>query len=98
MSDKPDAYRSLDVSMLNAIIFKDILNFNPEDNPDIAYSPNAEEFIERVNSDDSCLAFFLNPVRMQQIIAVALKGERMPAKSTYFYPKLLSGLLINKLE
>jgi len=96
MSDKPDAYRTLDVSMLNAIVFKEILGFSPENNPDITYSPNAEELIERVDSDDSCLVFFLNPVRMQQIIAVALKGERMPAKSTYFYPKLLSGLLVNK--
>ena len=42
--------------------------------------------------------FFLNPVKIEQIMQVALKGEKMPSKSTYFYPKVLSGLVINKFN
>jgi len=51
-----------------------------------------------VDKDPLKIAFFLNPVKMEQIINVALGGNKMPPKSTYFYPKVLSGLVINKLE
>ncbi len=100
ISDKPKEYRSLDASILNHLVFKNVLGFdldNLENKVDITFSPDAEEFINKVNEDGSYIAFFLNPVKIQQIIAVAMAGHRMPAKSTYFYPKLLSGLLVNKL-
>lgn len=98
MSDKPEEYRSLDVSILNSLVLKKILTENPEDNENIAYSPCAQDFIERVDSNPSYAAFFLTAVKIRQLIALALKGERMPSKSTYFYPKVLSGLLINKFQ
>ena len=96
LSDRPKDYRVLDVSILNHLVFKKI--FGIENNENLEFSPHADEFIEKVDSDPSYIAFFLNPVRMEQIIAVASKGERMPPKSTYFYPKVLSGLVINKHE
>jgi len=96
MADKPKEYRTLDVSILNHLVFKKI--FGIENNETLTFSPHAEEFMEIVDKDSSCIAFFLNPVKMEQIIAVALSGERMPAKSTYFYPKVLSGLVISKHE
>jgi uncharacterized protein (DUF1015 family) len=96
LADKPKDYRTLDVSILNHLVFKKI--FDIENNECLTFSPHPEEFIEDVDSDPLAIAFFLNPVKMQQIIAVALKGERMPPKSTYFYPKVLSGLVINKHE
>ena len=43
------------------------------------------------------VAFFLNPTHIEEITAIASKLEKMPQKSTYFYPKLLSGLVINKI-
>jgi uncharacterized protein (DUF1015 family) len=98
ITDKPKEYRSLDVVILNYLILKEILGSKPSDNQNIAFGPSAEEFVERVDNDSLCIAFFLNPVRVEQIISVALKGERMPPKSTYFYPKVLSGLVINKHE
>jgi len=67
-----------------------------EDKENITFSPNADELIEKVDNETSYIAFWLNPVKVQQIISVALTGERMPPKSTYFYPKVLSGLVINK--
>lgn len=96
MNDKPKEYRSLDVSILNQLVFKNILKYNLEDKDSLTYSPNPDELIEGVNNDSSAIAFFLNPVKMSQIIAVALGGNKMPPKSTYFYPKVLSGLVINK--
>ena len=43
-------------------------------------------------------AFLLNPTRVEQVVAVAEAGDRMPEKSTYFYPKPVTGLVLNPLE
>ncbi|MDD4979673.1 MAG: DUF1015 domain-containing protein [Candidatus Omnitrophica bacterium] len=96
ISDKPHSVRSLDVSILNHLIFKKAMGMGAGDQENIAYSPHAQELIDRVDSDNTYIAFFLNPVKIQQIISVALTGQKMPPKSTYFYPKVLSGLVINK--
>lgn len=98
IGDKPNVFRSLDVCILNAIILKKILGLDLENKESLIFSPYAEEFIEKVDSNPLYIAFFLNPVKVEQIISVALIGERMPAKSTYFYPKVLSGLVINKFD
>ena len=98
IADKPKEYRTLDVAILNYLVLKNILNFDLENLPDVRYDPDPEEFIKEVDADPMKIAFFLNPVKIGQIIDVALGGNKMPPKSTYFYPKVLSGLLVNKLE
>ena len=94
--DKSIGFRSLDVSILNYIVLKKILGVNLENKEKLIFSPNREELIELVNNEPSLVAFFLNPVKIQQIISLALNNEKMPAKTTYFYPKVLSGLVMNK--
>ena len=85
--------RRLSVSVLHSLILERLLGFTcREDN--IAYIINEEEAIEGVERGDYTAAFFLNPTRVEQIRDVALAGERMPGKATYFYPKLLTGLVI----
>ena len=96
IKDKPKEYRSLDVSILNYLILKEVLGIPLEDKQRISFSSDADEFMREVDRDDANIAFFLNPVKVKQIISVALSGHKMPAKSTYFYPKVLSGLVINK--
>ncbi|MBI3753434.1 MAG: DUF1015 family protein, partial [Deltaproteobacteria bacterium] len=54
--------------------------------------------IEEAKKDDRQMAFLLNPTKIEQVKAVATAGQVMPQKSTYFYPKLLSGLVINPIE
>ncbi|MFA6129837.1 MAG: DUF1015 domain-containing protein [Candidatus Omnitrophota bacterium] len=98
IADKPKEYRTLDVAILNYLVLKNILNFDLENLPSVRYDPDPEEFIKEVDADPLKVAFFLNPVKIGQIINVALGGNKMPPKSTYFYPKVLSGLVINKLE
>ncbi len=98
IDDKPREYRLLDVSILNYIVLKKILGLELQDKGVITFNPSAEELIEEVNANPAYTAFFLNPVKVQQLMAVALNGEKLPPKSTYFYPKVLSGLVINKLE
>ncbi len=98
ISDKPAEYRLLDVSILNYLILQNALGLDLEDKEAIQFNNNEEEMLEAVDQDKRQIAFFLNPVKVQQIIKIALAGEKMPAKSTFFYPKVLSGLTINKLE
>lgn len=98
ISDSPREIRSLDVSILNYIILKKALGIDLEKKENIMFSPDQNELIKKVDGDGSCVAFFLNPVKIQEIISVALTREKMPSKSTYFYPKVLSGLVINKHE
>ena len=98
MADKPKEYRWLDAAILNHLVFKDIFGLNPDNLKGLTYSPQAGQFIKEADDDPLKIAFFLNPVKIEQIMAVALAGSKMPPKSTYFYPKVLSGLVINKIE
>jgi uncharacterized protein (DUF1015 family) len=66
----------------------------------LAYTHSAGEALDAVDarSDGADAAFLLEPTPVASIAAVAGEGEVMPQKSTYFYPKALSGLLVNPLE
>ena len=54
--------------------------------------------LKAVDKEDYQAAFILNPPKPEEILAVVQRGEKMPQKSTYFYPKLISGLVINKID
>jgi uncharacterized protein (DUF1015 family) len=64
----------------------------------IAYTPRAEEAVGAVDRGEADVAYLLREPRVDDVFAVAERGERMPAKSTYFYPKPLSGLLFHPLD
>jgi uncharacterized protein (DUF1015 family) len=57
---------------------------------------NPELAVEKVNNGSFQAVFFLNPTRIEDVKKVALADQRMPPKSTYFYPKLLTGMVIYK--
>jgi uncharacterized protein (DUF1015 family) len=61
----------------------------------VGYTPRAEEAVAAVDAGDADAAFLLRPVTVEQVWRVARRGDVMPQKSTYFYPKLLSGLLFH---
>ncbi|MDP2927763.1 MAG: DUF1015 domain-containing protein [Candidatus Omnitrophota bacterium] len=98
IADKPKEYRTLDVAIFNYLVLKNILKLDLNNLTAIKYSPDPYELMEQVDSDPLNVAFFLNPVKIQQIINIAISGNKMPPKSTYFYPKVLSGLVVNKFE
>jgi uncharacterized protein (DUF1015 family) len=98
IADKPKEYRILDVAILNYLVLKNILKLDLDNLSNIKYSPDPIEFMNEADTDPFKIAFFLNPVKIEQIINVALGGYKMPPKSTYFYPKVLSGLVVNKFE
>ncbi|MFA4966874.1 MAG: DUF1015 domain-containing protein [Candidatus Margulisiibacteriota bacterium] len=93
--DKPAAFKHLDVTILHTIIMKKILGGTSEEQ--INYTKDADEAVEGVLDGPYQLAFLLNPTKISDILEIAEKSEKMPQKSTFFYPKLLSGLVINKI-
>jgi uncharacterized protein (DUF1015 family) len=96
--NKPKEYGRLDVSILNHLVFNRVLGIEPDSKDMVIYNQNADELIISVDAKRDSLAFFLNPVKVEQMLSVAAKGERLPPKTTYFYPKVLSGLAINKFN
>lgn len=98
INDRSKEYRTLDVAILNYIILNKILGLNSDGRQNVDFIQDAEELIIKIDSGTSAVGFFLNPVKIEHIMSVALTGEKMPPKSTYFYPKVLSGLVINKFS
>src|SRR6266576_238816 len=64
----------------------------------ISYTPDWQEAVRAVDSGDAAVAVLMRPTRIEDVFAVAERGETMPQKSTYFYPKLVSGLLFLPLD
>lgn len=102
--DKSPPWKSLDVSVLHKLILEKILGLNEDKQARgdfIEYvkdTPNAiDESVAKVDKGQKQVAFFVNPPMIKQIQMVADNGERMPQKSTYFYPKIFTGFTINKL-
>jgi len=93
--DKSLEWKKLDVSILHSAIFRNLLGVKAEEG-NIKYVKTPEEAVSLVESGSAGGAFFLNPTRVEQLKAVAENGDMMPQKSTYFYPKLLTGLVINR--
>jgi len=91
-----DDWRGLGVSLLHRLIIGELLG--QTDLPKPKYVHLVDEVVEGCKTDEFPLAALVMPATVEDIKKISLAGERMPAKSTYFYPKLLSGLVINPLE
>jgi len=94
--NRSQAYRDFDVSILNHIILDKMLGLTSKEN--VAYIVDLKEAYQRIKEGKYQLAFLLNPPRPEMVKAVADAQDRMPSKSTYFYPKLPAGLIINPLD
>ncbi|MGQ9693944.1 MAG: DUF1015 domain-containing protein [Thermodesulfobacteriota bacterium] len=93
--------KKLEVNLLHLLILQELLNISNEDlaaGKYVHYLRDPYDAGKEVLSGKGQIAFFLNPPQVAQVRDVSLAGETMPSKSTYFYPKLLSGLVINPLE
>jgi uncharacterized protein (DUF1015 family) len=93
--------RELDVSTLHHLILDHILGLSPEQQisgETIRYSQDEDAVLQALEKEDYQAAFILNPPKGEEILNIANGGETMPQKSTYFYPKLISGLIVNKID
>jgi uncharacterized protein (DUF1015 family) len=93
--------RELEVSILHHLILEHILGLSPEQQTSgeaIRYSQDEEAVLQALEKEDYQSAFVLNATKSADILAIVDGGETMPQKSTYFYPKLISGLVVNKID
>jgi uncharacterized protein (DUF1015 family) len=88
----PPSVRRLDVALLHVAILEPVLGAGSRD---LEFTHDDDEAVEAVASGRSTAAFLLNPPTVAEVRAVCLAGELMPEKSTYFYPKLASGLVFD---
>lgn len=96
----PPSMIELDVTVLTRLILMRILGFDKErlDNEKlIGYSSVAEQAIDNVRKNGFDMAFVINPTKIEQVREIAAEGLVMPRKSTYFYPKVITGQVMNKL-
>ncbi len=100
LSDHTEPYRRLDTGVLETLILKNALGLSDDDISHfngLFYARDAAEAQAMVRSGDYDAAFLMRPTPVQQVRELAAAGENMPPKSTYFFPKLLTGLLFNPL-
>lgn len=93
--------RELDVSTLHLLILEHILGMTPEQQVSgdrIRYAQDEDAALQVLEKEDYQAAFILNAPKAEEVLTVASGGEKMPQKSTYFYPKLPSGLIVNKID
>jgi uncharacterized protein (DUF1015 family) len=97
----PEAVRKLDVSILHQYIINRAFLGNPDlelDHDDCKYVKDTLGALKSMGSNKYGVAFLMNPTRMEQVCEVAGSGFRMPHKSTYFYPKLATGLVMRDMH
>jgi len=94
--DIPPAIRDLDVSVLHRLVINQIWIGNPEmelEEEDVIYSRDPKVILEKVRRRKACVGFLLNAPTIEQVREIAEQGLRMPPKSTFFYPKIPSGIV-----
>ncbi len=99
ISDKSDAYRGLDVAILHTLILGKVFGIDMENmanQKNLVYTKFAEEAVDSVKDGTFQCSFLLNATKVREIKDVSLANEKMPQKSTYFYPKIITGLVMNK--
>jgi uncharacterized protein (DUF1015 family) len=97
---RSEAYRRLDTAVLEALILKGTLGMSDDDIDHLAglgYARDFDQALALVEAAEYDAAFFMAPTPVEHVQAVAAAGESMPPKSTYFFPKVPTGLVFNPL-
>ena len=96
----PEPYRRLDTAVLEALLLKQALGMTEDDISHLHgldYARDTEQARARVEAGEAEAAFFMSPTPVERVRDVAAAGVNMPPKSTYFFPKVLTGELFNPL-
>ncbi len=99
ITDKSEAYKNLDVTLLHTLVLERFLGIdrgNMANQKNLFYTRDASEAIDSVKSGEYQCSFLINATHVQDIKDISLANEKMPQKSTYFWPKLVTGIVINK--
>ena len=98
LAGKPEAYRHLDAAILETLVLKGIAGLGEDDilaKRGIGYSKGVEDSLALLDEGTYDVAFILRPIPVDQVKAICESDENMPPKSTYFFPKVLTGLVFN---
>ena len=101
LPERSEAYRSLDTAVLEALVLREALGMSEGDisaQRGVTYAKSTDAALEAVESGAADAAFFMRATPIEQVQAVAAAGESMPPKSTFFYPKVPTGLVFSPLE
>jgi uncharacterized protein (DUF1015 family) len=101
LPDAPEALKRLDTAVLEALLLKGALDLTEDDIShlhDFGYARDDQQAIDLVTRGEFDVAFVMRPTPVDQVRDVAASGENMPPKSTYFFPKVPTGLLISRLD
>jgi uncharacterized protein (DUF1015 family) len=101
LSDHAEPYRRLDTAVLEALVLKQTLGYSNDDIDHLnglGYARSDQDAIDRLTSGGYQAAFFMAPTPVAKVAEVAAAGETMPPKSTYFYPKVPTGLIFSPLD
>ncbi|MCX6802785.1 MAG: DUF1015 domain-containing protein [Candidatus Diapherotrites archaeon] len=101
MPDLVKEIRELDVSILHKIVIEKMLGISADQiarKEHIEYVKDFSDALKKADSGKYDVAFLMNATKKEQVVESCLAGQRMPQKSTYFYPKILSGLFYRKIE
>ena len=94
------ALRGLDVSILHSMVLEKAFGIdkaNMASQKNLTYTRDFDEAVNSVGLDGVNCSIIINPTRVDEIRDVAAASEKMPQKSTYFYPKLITGMVMNKI-
>jgi uncharacterized protein (DUF1015 family) len=98
LAGKPEAYRRLDAAILETLVLKGIAGLSEDDilaKRGLGYSKSVEDSLALLEDGAYDVAFILRPIPVDQVKAICESDENMPPKSTYFFPKVLTGLVFN---
>jgi uncharacterized protein (DUF1015 family) len=101
LAGAPEAYRRLDAAILETLILKGIAGLSEDDilaKRGLGYSKSVEDSLALLGDGTYDVAFILRPIPVDQVKAICESDENMPPKSTYFFPKVLTGLVFNPVD
>ncbi len=96
MPDVSEAYRSIDLNILNKLVFEEQMNINPTNDPRIEYTRKISDGMRVVDHDINTCLFVLNPISSWQLEALSKAGERLPKRSVSIFPKPATGIVIHR--
>jgi uncharacterized protein (DUF1015 family) len=92
------SYPSEDMDALAKDVIERLPDLLGVSSVNLGYTQSASQAVREVDSGKAVMAILVNPVPVSEVFSAAVSGRRMPEKSTYFYPKLRSGLLMRSLD
>lgn len=95
--DHSPVWRRLEVTILHKLIIEDVLKIKNNNKGHIAYEQDGNVAAEKALQGEYEICLFLNPTKIAEVVEIAKAKDKMPQKSTYFFPKPLTGLVINKI-